>query len=126
MKHPHDSQGDHLPSHITRILDTRNTDPTPTQQAKLRQARMAAMERFDERVQQPMRLKEKVSLWVQRHTLLLRRGGAALGFALATGAGMLLLEGFLLETDVVDAAVLSQDIPLNALLEPHFSRGMHD
>lgn len=38
----------------------------------------------------------------------------------------MLAEGLIAETDAVDASVLSQDLPLDSLLEPHFSRGLHE
>ena len=126
MKHPNDGQGDHLPVHIARILDNPHSDPTPGQLARLRDARSAAMRRFEQRAAEDCSLQEKILIWAQRHTLLLKRGSAALGFAVITGAGLMLVEGLMAETDAVDATVLSQDLPLDSLLEPHFSRGLHE
>ena len=126
MNHANDSQGDHLPSHITRILDTPTAEPTHAQMERLKVARARAMQRFDQRAAEHISLQERLALWAQRHTLLLKRSGAALGFAVVTGAGLMLLDGLLVESEAVDAAVLSQDLPLNSLLEPNFSRGLHE
>ncbi|WP_158253600.1 DUF3619 family protein [Chromobacterium alticapitis] len=126
MKHANDSPGDHLPNHITRILDNTSSDPTPQQLARLRAARQNALRQYDQRAAQRMGLHEKLAIWAQRHLVMLRRSGAALGFAAIAAAGMMLAEGLLVETESVDAAVLSQDLPLDSLLEPHFSRGLHE
>ncbi|MGY8625420.1 DUF3619 family protein [Chromobacterium violaceum] len=126
MKHANDGQGEHLPVHIARILDNPHSDPSARQMARLKQARAAALRRFEQRAAEDCGLQEKILLWAQRHTLLLKRGSAALGFAVITGAGLMLAEGLIAETDAVDATVLSQDLPLDSLLEPHFSRGLHE
>ncbi|OWY38243.1 hypothetical protein CEK28_13305 [Xenophilus sp. AP218F] len=126
MKSNHDSQGDHLPAHIARILDNPAAAPTPEQQARLRQGRLRALEHFDRKAAERIGAQEKLGLWAQRHTRLLRRGTAALSFAVITGAGLMVVGELLAEEEAVDTAVLSQDLPLESLLEPHFSRGMHD
>jgi hypothetical protein len=126
MKHAKDSPGDHLPNHITRILDNPSSDPTPQQLARLRAARQRAMQQYDMRAAEPVSLHERLALWAQRHLVMLRRGGAAIGFAAIAAAGLMLAEGLLAEAESVDATVLSQDLPLNSLLEPHFSRGLHE
>ncbi|OHX12463.1 DUF3619 family protein [Chromobacterium sphagni] len=126
MNHANDSQGDHLPARITRILDTPTAEPTHEQLERLKLARVRAMQRFDQRAAENISLQERLALWAQRHTVLIKRGGAALGFAVVTGAGLMLLDGLLVESEAVDAAVLSQDLPLNSLLEPNFSRGLHE
>ncbi|QEL56921.1 DUF3619 family protein [Chromobacterium paludis] len=126
MKHASDSPGDHLPNHITRILDNPSADPTPQQLSRLRAARQSALAQYAVRAAQPASLHEKLSLWAQRHLVTLRRSGAALGFAAIAAACTMLAEGLLVETESVDATVLSQDLPLDSLLEPHFSRGLHE
>ncbi|MGC0153687.1 DUF3619 family protein [Chromobacterium vaccinii] len=126
MKHANDSQGDHLPTHIARILDNPHSHPTPSQAARLQAARRRAMERFEMRAAEPIGLHEKLALWAQRHIVLLKRGSAALGFAALTAVGLMLAEGLLAESESIDAAVLSQDLPLDSLLEPHFSRSLHE
>ncbi|AUH53373.1 hypothetical protein CXB49_22640 [Chromobacterium sp. ATCC 53434] len=126
VKHANDSQGDHLPTHIARILDNPHSHPTPSQAARLQAARRRAMERFEMRAAEPIGLHEKLALWAQRHIVLLKRGSAALGFAALTAVGLMLAEGLLAESESIDAAVLSQDLPLDSLLEPHFSRSLHE
>ncbi|KMN38002.1 hypothetical protein VI26_01595 [Chromobacterium sp. LK1] len=108
------------------MLDHAGADLDPAVEHKLRQARARALARFDAQAAQAESSRERLGLWAQRHVLLLRRGSLALGFALLTGAGMMLAEDLLLEEEAVDAAVLAQDLPFESLLEPHFSRGLHE
>ncbi|MEO9385775.1 DUF3619 family protein [Chromobacterium phragmitis] len=126
MKHANDGQGEHFPVHIARILNNPHSEPSPRQMARLKTARAEAMRRFEQRAAENVSLQEKIWTWAQRHTLLLKRGSAALGFAVITGAGLMLVEGLMAESDAVDATVLSQDMPLDSLLEPHFSRVLHE
>ncbi|MCP1289587.1 DUF3619 family protein [Chromobacterium sp. S0633] len=115
-----------LPGHVSRVLDHASDDLDPALERKLRQARERALSRFDTHSPGAAPPRERLGLWAQRHVLSLRRGGLALGFALLTGAGMMLAEDLLLEEEAVDAALLAQDLPFEALLEPHFSRGLHE
>ncbi|KMN82844.1 hypothetical protein HNO92_001058 [Chromobacterium alkanivorans] len=115
-----------LPGHVARVLDHAAADLDAEQKRKLTQARERALARFDAQAAEAESPRERLGLWAQRHVLSLRRGGLALGFALLTGAGMMLAEDLLLEEEAVDAALLAQDLPFEALLEPHFSRGLHE
>lgn len=115
-----------LPGHVSRVLDHAGADLDPALGRRLRQARERALARFDASSPGAVTQRERLGLWGQRHVLSLRRGGLALGFALLTGAGMMLAEDLLLEEEAVDAAVLAQDLPFETLLEPHFSRGLHE
>ncbi|WP_203390645.1 DUF3619 family protein [Chromobacterium haemolyticum] len=115
-----------LPGHVSRVLDHASADLDPALERRLRQARQRALVRFEASSPGAVTQRERLGLWGQRHVLALRRGGLALGFALLTGAGMMLAEDLLLEEEAVDAAVLAQDLPFEALLEPHFSRGLHE
>lgn len=113
---------------MTRSMPSSQDDSLPLsqrQQDRLAAARQRAMQQFEQRHEQPAALAEKVSLWVLRHTVLVRRSTVALSLALLTGMGFWLSESLLLE-ESVDTRVLSQELPLDAFLDPQFSDGLRE
>ncbi|BBF87319.1 hypothetical protein DLM_3735 [Aquitalea magnusonii] len=111
---------------VTTVLDQPGQEPTPAVLLGLQQAREQALSRFDERIRQPVGHGERLALWVLRHTQAVRRSMLALSFAMVAGTGVWLAEGLLVEEEAVDAAILSHELPLEVLMDPHFSGNMHD
>lgn len=122
----HAGANDKLKHSVTTILDQPGNQLSATQQQRLRQARELALARFDLRASEAPRLREQLSLWLQRHTQGLRRSLLALSFAMMAGTGLWLMEGLLVEEEAVDAAILAHELPLEMLMEPHFSGSLHD
>jgi hypothetical protein len=110
---------------VNHILNHPAQDVDPDQH-RLQQAREQALARFDQRIAQPPSLGERLALWVLRHTQALRRSALALGFAMVASTGVWLAEGLLMEEEAVDAAILSHELPLEALMDPHFTGNLHD
>ncbi|WP_159874628.1 DUF3619 family protein [Aquitalea denitrificans] len=117
---------DKLSRTVTTILDKAGQEPDPAVLQRLQQAREQALGRFDERIRQPAGHGERLALWLLRHTQALRRSMLALSFAMVAGTGVWLAEGLLVEEEAVDAAILSHELPLEVLMDPHFSGSMHD
>lgn len=122
----HAGADDKLKHSVTTILDQPGNQLSAAQQQRLRQARELALARFDERADEAPRLRERLSLWLQRHTQGLRRSVLALSFAMMAGTGLWVMEGLLVEEEAVDAAILAHELPLEMLMDPHFSGSLHD
>lgn len=116
---------DKLTRAVGAILDQPGQEASPAQLQRLQQARERALARFDERISQPPSSSAQLALWLLRHARGLRRSMLALSFAMVAGTGVWLAEGLLVEEEAIDAAILSHELPLEVLMNPHFSGSVH-
>ncbi|MDN0074688.1 DUF3619 family protein [Crenobacter sp. SG2303] len=121
----HDAHDDRLPNQLTRALDAPTDALTLRQLERLKRARQAALARYDMRAEEPVRLAETAGLWLSHHARLVRRGGAALLGLLALASSLWLAESQLtVDESPTEASLLSHELPLEAFLEPTFSRAV--
>jgi|GEM_PF-4574980 len=126
MTFPHKKPASHRAGMTEHEIAAQNAVLGSAELLALQAAREQALQRFDQRITQPAPYTARLSLWWLRHTRVLRRSMLALSFAMIAGAGVWLVEGLLVEEEAVDAAILSHELPLDALMEPHFSGAIHD
>jgi hypothetical protein len=122
----HDAHDDRLPNQLTRALDAPTDALTLRQQERLKSARLAALARYDARAEEPTRITETAGIWLSHHARLVRHGSAALLVGLlALASSLWLAEGRLtVDESPTEASLLSNDLPLEAFLEPTFSRAV--
>jgi hypothetical protein len=110
-------------NHHPRIIQVRTWTPILH---RLQQARERALGRFDQRITQPPSLAND---WRCGCCVTPRHCAAAHWRSVLPwwpGTGVWLAEGLLMEEEAVDAAILSHELPLEVLMDPHFSGSMHD
>jgi hypothetical protein len=121
----HDAHDDRLPKQLTRALGAPTDTLTLRQQERLKSARQAALARYDARADEPARFTETAGIWLSHHARLVRRGSAALVGLLALASSLWLAEGRLtVDESPTEASLLSNELPLEAFLEPTFSRAI--
>jgi len=113
---------DKLALGVCTVLEQPASQPDSTE---LQAQREKLLQRFEQRRNAPLRRSEQLALWQQRHLLVLRHAMLALSLVLISGGAVWLATGAQ-DEEAVDAAILSQPLPLELLMEPHFSGSVHD